>query len=78
MVHVRKKFENALATTPEAKQAHDSITLLYMLVGNLKAEDVDYEKISKEREAKACPILQQIEIWMKHTYNKLYAKRPIR
>ena len=33
MAHVRRKFENALVTTPEAQKALDYIALLYMLEG---------------------------------------------
>jgi transposase len=77
MAHVRRKFENALATTPQAKQALDYITLLYMLEGNLKAADADYEQIRREREEKAYPILQQMEAWMKQTYNNCTPKSPL-
>jgi|LFRM01.1.fsa_nt_gb transposase len=77
MAHVRRKFENALTTTPEAQKALDYIALLYMLEGNLKAEDADYEQIRKEREQKAYPILQQMESWMKQTYNSCTPKSPL-
>jgi transposase len=77
MAHIRRKFENALITTPQAKQALDYIALLYMLEGNLKEEGADYEKIRKEREQKAYPILQQMESWMKQTYNSCTPKSPL-
>jgi len=77
MAHVRRKFETALATTPQAKQALDYIALLYMLEGNLKAEEADYEQIRREREEKAYPILQQMEKWMKQTYNNCTPKSPL-
>jgi transposase len=77
MAHVRRKFETALATMPEAKQALDYIALLYMLEGNLKAEGADYEQIRKERQEKAYPILQQMESWMKQTYNNCTPKSPL-
>ena len=77
MGHVRRKFETALATMPEAKQALDYIALLYMLEGNLKAEGADYEQIRKERQEKAYPILQQMESWMKQTYNNCTPKSPL-
>ena len=69
MAHVRRKFESALATFPQAQKALDYIALLYMLEGNLKAEAADYEQIRQEREEKAYPILQQMESWMKETCN---------
>lgn len=77
MAHVRRKFENALATTPEAQKALDYIALLYMLEANLKAEKADYEQIRKEREEKAYPILQQMENWMKQTANTCTPKSPL-
>ena len=77
MAHVRRKFENALVTTPEAQKALDYIALLYMLEGNLKAEEASYEQIRKEREQKAYPILQQMECWMKQTYNTCTPKSPL-
>ena len=45
--------------------------------GNLKAEDADYEQIRKERQEKAYPILQQMERWMKRTYNTCTPKSPL-
>ena len=77
MAHVRRKFENALVTTPQAQKALDYIALLYMLEGNLEAEKADYEQIRKEREQKAYPILQQMESWMKQTYNSCTPKSPL-
>ena len=77
LAHVRRKFENALVTTPEAQKALDYIALLYMLEGNLKAEEANYEQIRKEREQKAYPILQQMESWMKQTYNSCTPKSPL-
>ena len=77
MAHVRRKFENALVTTPEAQKALDYIALLYMLEGNLKAEEASYEQIRKEREQKAYPILQQMESWMKQAYNSCTPKSPL-
>lgn len=47
MGHVRRKFETALATMPEAKQALDYIALLYILEGNLKADGAQITVISK-------------------------------
>lgn len=77
MAHVRRKFETALTTTPQAQKALDYIALLYMLEGNLKEQGADYEQIRKEREQKAYPILQQMENWMKQTYNNCTPKSPL-
>ena len=77
MAHVRRKFEHALATTPEAKPALDYIALLYMLEGNLKAEGADEEQIRREREEKAYPILQQMEAWMDRANNSCTPKSPL-
>jgi hypothetical protein len=77
MAHVRRKFEHALATTPEAQKALDYIALLYMLEANMKDEQADYQQIKKERAQKAYPILQQMEHWMKATYNACTPKSPL-
>jgi len=77
IAHVRRKFENALVTTPEAQKALDYIALLYMLEENLRYEGADHEQIRKEREQKAYPILQQMENWMRQTYNSYTPKRLI-
>ena len=77
MAHVRRKFENALLATPEAQKALDYIALLYMLESNLKAEGANHEQIRKQREQKAYPILQQMENWMKRTYNSCTPKSPL-
>ena len=77
MAHVRRKFETALVTTPQAQKALDYIALLYMLEANLKEEGADYEQIRKEREQKAYPILQQMESWMKQTFNNCTPKSPL-
>ena len=74
MAHVRRKFENALVTTPQAQKALDYISLLYLLERNLEDEKADYEQIRKERDQKAYPILQQMENWMKQTYNSCTPK----
>ena len=77
MAHVRRKFENALSSTPEAQKALDYIALLYMLEENLRTQEADYEQIRKEREEKAYPILQQMEQWMKQTVNNCTPKSPL-
>ena len=76
-MHKRRKFENALVTTPQSQKALDYIALLYMLEGNLKEEKADYEQIRKEREQKAYPILQQMESWMRRTSNSCTPKSPL-
>ena len=77
MAHVRRKFEKALETTPEARTALDYIALLYMLESNLKEEGADHEEIRKQRQQKAYPILQQMENWMKQAYNSCTPKSPL-
>ena len=64
LAHVRRKFENALVTTPQAKQALEYITLLYTIESNLRAKEVSFEDIRKEREEKSYPILRAFERWM--------------
>ncbi len=56
MGHVRRKFETALATMPEAKQALDYIALLYILEGNLKADGAQItNKSAKSAKRKPTP-----------------------
>ncbi len=79
MAHVRRKFENALATTSEAQVALDYIALLYTIEANLKARNASVEEIRKEREHKSYPILRAFEEWMvqestKHTPKSLMRK----
>ena len=64
MAHVRRKFENALATTPDAQQALEYISLLYMIEANLKDREATSEDTRKEREEKSYPILRAMERWM--------------
>lgn len=67
MAHVRRKFETALSTFPQAQEALDYIALLYMLEANMKDDSLTYEEIRRERQQKAYPILQQMERWMLKT-----------
>jgi len=69
LAHVRRKFETAFSTFPQAQEALDYIALLYMLEGNMEAEHLNYEEIRSQRQEKAYPILQQMERWMKKTIN---------
>lgn len=71
MAHVRRKFETALKSFPEAQKGLDYIALLYMLEANLEDQEADYQSIAKQRMEKAYPILQHMENWMKQTYNKI-------
>ncbi len=61
MAHIRRKFENALSTTPDAQEVLDYITLLYTIESNLRSRSANREEIRQEREAKSYPILQAIE-----------------
>ncbi|GAB1415215.1 IS66-like element ISBf10 family transposase [Paludibacter sp.] len=74
MAHVRRKFETALQTTPEAQRALDYIALLYTLEANLKDEDAGNAEKHKRREEQAYPILQAMERWMKQQYNECTPK----
>ena len=79
LAHVRRKFENALKTTPEAQKAIDFITILYTIESNLKHREASIEEIRKEREEKSYPILRFFEKWIgeeypKHTPQSLMSK----
>lgn len=77
MAHVRRKFEHALTTDPQAQKALDYIQLLYTLEANLKAEGADAERIRGEREEKAWYILQQMEEWMQNVFPQCTPKSPL-
>lgn len=77
MAHVRRKFENALATTPESSVALDYISLLYTLEENLRFEGANPEQIREERQRKAYPILQQMEQWMLNTFPRYTPQSPL-
>lgn len=74
MAHVRRKFETALQTTPQAQKALDYIALLYTLEANLKDEGASDEEKRERREKQAYPILQAMERWMKQQYNECTPK----
>ena len=78
MAHVRRKFENALASDPKAQEALDYIALLYTIEANLKAKEANFEEIRKEREEKSYPILQAFEKWMVDVSEKLTPKSLLR
>lgn len=77
MAHVRRKFDTALETTPEAQKALDYISLLYTLEANLKDENANHEQIRKRREEQAYPLLQAMEHWMNLQFNKCTPGSPL-
>lgn len=77
MAHVRRKFEHALESDPQAKVGLDYIGLLYTLEANLQFEQADPKEIRKQREEKAWPILQQMEEWMAAAWKSCTPKSPL-
>ena len=66
MAHVRRKFVEAQTSHPQlAEKAVHWISLLYTLEANLKAEGAAPERVEAERKAKALPIMDAMEEWMK-------------
>ena len=66
MAHVRRKFIEAEKSHPVlAAKALDYIRLLYELEANLKASAATAETVAFERQAKAMPIMEAMEEWMK-------------
>ena len=66
MAHVRRKFIEAQKSHPVlAAKALDYITLLYELEANLKAASATADTVAIERQAKAIPIMDAMEEWMK-------------
>lgn len=65
MAHVRRKFIEAQNSHPQAAaQALEYISLLYELESNLKERGATREEIATERQSKAIPIMDTMEIWM--------------
>lgn len=65
MAHVRRKFTDAQKNHPQmAAKAVGWIGLLYTLEKNLQARNATYEEIASERQAKAIPIMDAMEVWM--------------
>ena len=66
MAHVRRKFTDAQTSHPaEAAKAVEYISLLYTLEENLRSRGASFEEIARERQAKAIPIMDAMEEWMK-------------
>ena len=66
MAHVRRKFCDAQISHPElAAKAVKWIGLLYTLEANLRAEGASAEKTAAERTAKALPLMDAMEGWMR-------------
>ncbi len=66
MAHVRRKFIEAQNSHPQAAaKALGYIGLLYELEANLKERKAATEEIARERQAKAVPIMDAMEAWMK-------------
>ena len=66
MAHVRRKFTEAQTSHPaEAAKAVEYISLLYTLEENLRGRGASFEEVARERQAKAIPIMDAMEEWMK-------------
>ena len=78
MAHVRRKFTDAQKSHPLlAAQALKWIELLYTLEANLKAEGASYERIAAERQAKAMPIMDAMEAWMRSVSTQCTTSDPM-
>lgn len=66
MAHVRRKFTEAQSSHPAlAAQAVEWIRVLYELEANLAEQGADEKQIAAERQAKAMPVMEAMEAWMK-------------
>ena len=66
LAHVRRKFVEAQKSHPDlAAKALEFLGLLYELEANLRAENASASRIAMERQAKAIPIMDTMEAWMK-------------
>lgn len=78
MAHVRRKFADAQKSHPLlAAQALKWIELLYTLEANLKAGGASYERIAAERQAKAMPIMDAMEAWMRSVSTQCTTSDPM-
>ena len=78
MAHVRRKFTDAQTSHPaEAAKAVEYISLLYTLEENLRSRGASFEEIARERQAKAIPIMDAMEEWMKDASLKCGPSDPL-
>ena len=63
--HVRRRFFEALATAPEARQAMDLILELYRVEAQARDADVVRTVAHRElRQLRSAPVLEQLHAWM--------------
>ncbi len=78
MAHVRRKFCDAQISHPKlAAQAIKWIELLYTLEANLRDKGATAEETAAERTAKALPIMDGMEEWMKAVCNQCTPSDPM-
>lgn len=66
MAHVRRKFTDAQTSHPaESARAVGYISLLYELEENLRCRGASFDEIARERQARAIPVMDAMEEWMK-------------
>jgi transposase len=64
--HVRRRFFDALATAPEARQAMDLILELYRVEAQARDADVVRTAAHRElRQLRSAPVLEQLHAWVK-------------
>lgn len=78
MAHVRRKFIDAQSSHPkQAAQAVKWIGTLYELEANLKAQGASPGQRATERQSKAMPIMDAMEVWMMRVHTQCTPSSPL-
>ena len=78
MAHVRRKFTDTRTShLTETAKAVKYISLLYTLEENLRSRGASFEEIARERQAKAIPVMDAMEEWMKSASLKCGPSDPL-
>ena len=72
MAHARRKFVEAMPYDKElAQYALTKFSALYKIESNCKEQGFSYDEITKVRQRKAVPILEELHKWMLEEYKTL-------
>lgn len=76
--HVRRRFFDALATAPEARQAMDLILELYRVEAQARDADVVRTAAHRElRQLRSAPVLEQLHAWLEEQAPRHPPKGPL-
>ena len=78
LAHARRKFNESLSSDKElAEYALTQFKLLYEIESDCKEKKLSYEQITRERQQKAVPIMNELHQWMLAQYKTLLPSSPI-